>query len=218
MNRAIQGWVQGALVFSVFWFALDALADAPQQFPEIVGFSQELSVDIAFRDVKLSKLSGNPHKLAVGAVEAATDGGYVYSAELSSPGAVGLRVQFASFSLPVGAAMYLYTDDGQVFGPYAGRGPLGNGQFDSHTLAGDTITLQLRQVGPASQRHLRDTRFRIVGLGHIRPRFMAGECGYNAGCVVSAQCTSSGAVAIRRKPSRTCCSAPVPATTSALAA
>ena len=178
---------------------LRAVDEAPRQFPEIVGFSQEMSVDVDLRDVKLSKLRGNPHKLAVGAVEATADGGYVYSAELSSPGAVGLRVQFAGFSLPVGAAMYLYTEDGQVFGPYAGRGPLGSGQFDSHTLAGDTITLQLRQVGPASQRHLRDTRFRVVGLGHIRPRFMAGECGYNADCVVNAQCTSSAAVADSEK-------------------
>ena len=173
---------------------LRAVDDAPRQFPEIVGLSQELSVDISFDDVKLSKLRGNPHKLAVGAVEATADGGYVYTAELSSPGAVGLRVQFAGFNLPAGAAMYLYSEDGQVFGPYSGKGPLGDGQFDSHTLASHSVTLQLRQTGPASQSTLRKTRFRIEGLGHIRPRFMAGECGYNADCVVNAKCSSDQAV------------------------
>ncbi len=173
---------------------LRAVDDAPQQFPEIVGLSQDLSIDISFNDVKLSKLRGNPHKLAVGAVEATADGGYVYTAELSSPGAVGLRVQFAGFSLPAGAAIYLYSEDGQVFGPYSGKGPLGNGQFDSNTLATDTVTLQLRQTGPASQSTLRNTRFQIAGLGHIRPRFMAGECGYNARCVVNARCDSDPAV------------------------
>ncbi|HET6564587.1 MAG TPA: serine protease, partial [Xanthomonadales bacterium] len=173
--------------------------EAPKQFPEIVGLSQELALDVSFNDVKLSSLRGNPHKLAVGAVEGTADGGYVYSAELSSPGAVGLRVQFAGFSLPTGAAMYLYTADGQVFGPYSGKGPLGNGQFDSHTLASDTVTLQLRQVGPASQANLRNTRFQVVGLGHIRPRFMAGECGYNADCVVNAKCDSDPALADSEK-------------------
>ena len=50
------------------------------------------------------------------------------------------------------------------------------------------ITLQVRQTGQASERAMRETRFKIVGLGHIRPRFMAGECGFNADCVVNAAC------------------------------
>jgi V8-like Glu-specific endopeptidase len=183
-----------ALVVQASKAQIDAVDSAPEQFPEIVGFSQDVSVDISFRDVKLARLRGNPHKLAVGAVEATSDGGYVYTAEISSPGAVGLRVQFAGFSLPTGAGLYLNTADGQAFGPYTGRGPLGNGQFDSNTLAGDTVTLQLRQVAPASQQALRDTRFQIVGLGHIRPRFMEGQCSYNAECVVSAACDTSSAV------------------------
>jgi lysyl endopeptidase len=178
---------------------LQAVDEAPKQFPEIVGLSQALSVDVSFNDVKLSKLRGNPHKLAVGAIEATADGGYVYTAELSSPGAVGLRVQFAGFSLPAGAAIYLYSEDGQVFGPYSGKGPLGGGQFDSHTLASDTVTLQLRQAGPASQSSLRNTRFQIVGLGHIRPRFMEGACSYNEDCVVNANCASDPAVADAEK-------------------
>ncbi|RPH95287.1 MAG: serine protease [Lysobacterales bacterium] len=183
-----------ALIVQASKEQVSAVDDAPRQLPEIVGFSQDVAVDVAFRDVSLSRLRGNPQKLAVGAVEATADGGYVYTAEIASPGAIGLRVQFAGFRLPAGAALYLYTEEGQVFGPYAGRGPLGTGEFDSHTLAGETITLQLRQTGPASQRALRDTQFQIVGLGHIRPRFMAGECGYNADCVVNAACQSSPSV------------------------
>ncbi len=173
---------------------LDAVDNAPKQTPEIVGFSQDLSVDVSFRNVNLSRLRGQSQKLDVGALKATDDGGYVYTAELSSPGAVALRVQFANFNLPAGAAMYLYSAEGQVFGPYSGRGPLGSGSFDSHTLAGDSITLQLRQTGPANSHTLRDTGFRIAGLGHIRPRFMAGECGYNASCVQNAACGSDAAV------------------------
>ena len=172
---------------------LDAVDNAPKQTPEIVGFSQGLEVDVDFRNVDLSRLRGRAHDLEYGALEATTDGGYVYTTELSSPGAVALRVQFAGFNMPTGAAMFLYTEEGQVFGPYSGRGPLGNGSFESNTLAGDSITLQVRQTGQASERTMREARFKIVGLGHIRPRFMAGECGYNASCVVNAACDSDPA-------------------------
>ena len=59
--------------------------------------------------------------------------------------------------------MFLYTDEGQTFGPYTGRGPLHNGSFDSNTLAGDSITLQVRHTGTASAKDMRATRFQIVG-------------------------------------------------------
>lgn len=173
---------------------LDAVDNAPQQSPEIVGFSQELAVDVSFNKIKLSGLRGKSKNLKFGAIQATADGGYVYTAELSSPGATALRVQFAGFNLPAGSAMFLYTDEGQTFGPYTGRGPLHDGSFDSNTLAGDSITLQIRHTGSASAKDMRATRFRIVGLGHIRPRFMAGECGYNASCVQNAACGSNAAV------------------------
>lgn len=178
---------------------LDAVDNAPTQSPELVGFSQQVDVDISFRNIRLSHSKGRAQLLDVGALRATADGGYVYTAEISSPGATGLKIQFAGFNMPTGAAMFLYTDEGQVFGPYSGRGPLGNGNFDSHTLAGETITLQVRQTGPASERNMRDTRFRVVGLGHIRPRFMAGECGFNADCVVNNACQSDGAVSDAEK-------------------
>jgi len=173
---------------------LDAVDNAPQQSPEIVGFSQELAVDVSFNKIKLSGLRGKSKNLKFGAIKATADGGYVYTAELNSPGATGLRVQFAGFNLPAGAAMFLYTDEGQTFGPYTGRGPLHDGSFDSNTLAGDSITLQVRHTGNASAKDMRATRFQIVGLGHIRPRFMAGECGFNASCVQNAACGSDSAV------------------------
>ena len=108
-----------------------AVDDAPTQTPEIVGFSQDLAVDVDFSNIQLSRLRGQAHSLDFGALEATSDGGYVYTTELSSPGAIALRVKFAGFNMPTGAALFLYTDEGQVFGPYTGRGPMGDGQFES---------------------------------------------------------------------------------------
>lgn len=170
---------------------LDAIDLAPKQAPEIVGFSQDVNFDVSFRDVRYSHLRARAQNLKYGAIEGTADGGYVYTAELSSPGATALRVQFSGFDLPTGAAVYLYTEQGQVFGPYVGRGPLRNGTFDSNTLAGDSVTLQLRHVGRASERDLRAARFRVTGLGHIRPRLMAGQCSDNASCVQSASCVTT---------------------------
>jgi hypothetical protein len=173
---------------------LAALDAAPKQVPEQVGFSQELAVNVAFKDIKFSRLRSRSQALKYGAIEGTADGGYVYTAQLSSPGATALRVQFANMSLPAGAAIFLYTDNGQVFGPYAGKGPMGDGDFDSNTLVGDSLTLQLRQTGPASQKALNETRFRITGLGHLRPRFLQGQCSYNESCVDSNACVSSSVV------------------------
>lgn len=188
-----------ALVVQASADEIDSVDKAPRQRPEIVGFAQDLDVNIEFGNVDLARLRGRAHSFDFGALEATADGGYVYTTELSSPGAVGLRVQFTGFNMPAGAALFLYTEEGQVFGPYTGRGPLDNGKFESNTLAGDSITLQVRQTGRTNQRAMRETRFRITGLGHIRPRFMAGECGYNASCVVNAACSSDPAVSDAEK-------------------
>jgi hypothetical protein len=110
---------------------------------------------------------------------------------LSSPGAVALRVHFTGFHLPERTGVYLYTDDGQTFGPYTGRGPLGDGSFWSHTVVGDTVLLQLRFVGQASDADLRGAGFTVAGLGHLRPNFMSGTCGDNADCVLDANCTNT---------------------------
>jgi hypothetical protein len=86
--------------------------------------------------------------------------------------------------------VYLYTEDGQAFGPYTARGPHGDGDFWSHTVMGDEVRIQLRYLGQASDADLRATSFRVAGVGHLRPRFLAGPCSYNAECIVNLACAS----------------------------
>jgi hypothetical protein len=152
--------------------------------PERVGLTKPLSVSIDFRDVKPGQLSGRVLGRPNGNMTGTSDGGYVYTSTLSSGGATALRVHFTGFHLADNASVYLYTENGQVFGPYTGQGPNGDGEFWSHTVMGDSIYLQLRHEGQATSTDLRGTGFNVAGLGHVRPRWL-GFCSGNASCVVN---------------------------------
>ena len=159
----------------------------PGILPERVGLTMPLATSIDFRDVTPGQLSGRALSRPNGAMTGTSDGGYVYTSTLSSAGATALRVHFTGFHLPDNASVYLYTENGQVFGPYTGLGPLGDGEFWSHTLMGDTVYLQVRHVGTVSGEDLRSTGFNVAGLGHVRPRWL-GFCNGNASCVENANC------------------------------
>jgi V8-like Glu-specific endopeptidase len=171
-----------------------SIDDAPRgTSPERVGLTKSVSVVVNFQGVTPGLLKGSVVKRAHGAMKGASDGGYVYTSTLGSAGATAVRVHFTGFNLPENTSLYLYTDNGQVFGPYQGQGPLGDGEFWSHTLMGDTVHLQLRHVGKASEDDLRNTRFNVAGVGHVRPRWL-GFCNGNDDCVENAVCTSAAAV------------------------
>jgi len=65
--------------------------------------------------------------------------GRLWSAEIVSTGALGMRVHFSDLVLPTGAALFVYApsrpDD--VSGPEMERGPFGDGQFWSGTITGE---------------------------------------------------------------------------------
>lgn len=173
------------------YFSADELADvdnARGEDPKRVGLTRSLSVNISFADLKMSRLNGRTLDRGNGAITSTQDGGFVYTMALSSPGAAALRVHFTGFRLPPATGVYLYTDETQAFGPYTGRGPMGDGEFWSHTLVGDYVILQLRHVGPASNDDLRGSGFTVAGLGNIRPVFLSGTCSNNEDCTVNAAC------------------------------
>jgi len=156
--------------------------------PRRVGLTKTLSSQVGFGNLKMSQLERRSFDRGNGTISATEDGGFVYSMALASPGASALRVHFTNFNLPERTGVYLYTSDGQAFGPYTGRGPLGDGEFWSNTVVGDYLVVQLRHIGPATDEDLRGTGFNVAGLAHIRPVFLAGLCGDNASCVVNAVC------------------------------
>ena len=137
-----------------------------------------------------------------GAVKRSPDGGRVWSAAVESAGAFGLRLHFDNFSLPANSELYLFNEGGAVAGPYTKAGPLGTGEFWSHLVRGDVVYLQLRQFGPEGPEKMRSRLFTLVDVGHVASGFGGRAdvastkdfCGFNASCVVNAECQSDSAV------------------------
>ncbi len=140
--------------------------------------------------VGIEKSLGIPVKLASIHPGAGDDDGMVtWTGRITSPGASGIKVHFAPVDLPENGEVYVYSADGQAFGPYTGRGPLDEGDLWTNTIFGDEIRIQVR-VTPEDARH---SRLGLAGIGYMGSGLpMAGSnlCSANASCVVNAACAT----------------------------
>ena len=162
--------------------------------PFRVGVTKSVSRSVSFGDLQSSRINRQVLKRNPGAMVATDDGGYVFTAAVNSPDATAMRLHFRGFRLPENTSLYLFTVNGQVFGPYNGQGPHQDGEFWSHTLMGDHIIMQLRHEGPVSDADLRISAFQLAGVAHLRPRFLGGHCDSNAYCVQNASCSGVSAI------------------------
>ena len=137
----------------------------------------------------------------------AKDGSIVWTAAARSDTATALRLRFTGFDLPAGASVYIYNMDGEVFGPYTGKGPGDKGDFWSHTLTGPVAYVQLH-TAPGMNKN--DVNFKIAGIGHLGEKFLVPfymhketlegidkaltHCPDNEDCVEDASCYSGTAI------------------------
>jgi hypothetical protein len=146
-------------------------------------------------------------RLSVGAMRDTADGGYVWTAAIQSPGAAALRVHFTDFTLPEGSELYAYNLEGEAYGPFTSEGPLGTGDFWSHTVSGELVILQLRYTGLVPDMSLLSTFFVVGELGYMGDGFQLARfripsastaksfCSFNEPCIENAACGSSNSVA-----------------------
>jgi hypothetical protein len=135
----------------------------------------------------------------LGAVRRDPDG-WVWTGRVESPGATAVRLRFDDLYLPRGAELFLYTDDGEVKGPYSSRGGRRDGSFLSHTVLGSAVTLQVSYAGQDGPRALGAARLSVGGVGHLTERFTFGAlhavgvgealCNFNEDCVENAECSN----------------------------
>jgi lysyl endopeptidase len=175
----------------------------------LVGVAKPVGTVIDFTPVRtLGKRAAN---LNLGAARGTGDSGFVWTAEVRVPGATAVRLHLTGVDLPRGAELYVYNLAGQAFGPYTGRGPLGDGELHTNTVFGERLLLQLHSSS-AGERAPRLTlaEVGVMGARFAAPRYKpegvfdandlgsiakAGNlCAANAACVVNAACQSSAAV------------------------
>ncbi len=113
----------------------------------------------------------------------------VWSQAVAAEGAGGVRLHLENVSLPEGTELYFFSPEGEVYGPYSGRGPNGDGDFWTESVFSSTGVLAL--VAP-TQGALGDATFAVTEAGCISSEFtdqiiLASFCG-NPECIVDATC------------------------------
>ena len=161
-----------------------------------VGVVRELEIAMDFERVPMRT---KMHEV-FGATRGRADGAFDWSGIITSSGAAAGRIHFTDFDLPAGAELYVFARNGMAFGPYTGRGPNGDGDFWTNTIAGAEIVLHLTATG--------SPRFTIAGFGHLTDDFRIAKalttdastpCPGNSPCVVDAACvTPNTAVDVAR--------------------
>lgn len=201
LDEQVPSGIDSPLAADLDQATLEALRNVDRTAPRLeVGVTRQVSVVVDFTDLASGHLSTAPQSRAVGAARGTRDGGFVWTGAISSEEASALRVRFSNFSLPDGAALYLYNADGEVRGPYTGAGPDGTGEFWSHTVAGPLVILQLSVPASARGRGASAATFDIDAVGHLGPSFPLGTtpiseagsnlCSYNEPCIQNASCSS----------------------------
>jgi hypothetical protein len=73
------------------------------------------------------------------------DGRKLWTLEIRSPGAFGIRIHFSNFNVGNGSAVVYARDVGSLIvrGPYTGKGPDSRGEFWTESLPGDTVFIEV---------------------------------------------------------------------------
>jgi V8-like Glu-specific endopeptidase len=136
-------------------------------------------------------------------LEKAASGRLVWATVVRADNAGAIRLHIEDMSLPRNAELFVYSRNGQAYGPYTGMGPDRTGEFWTTTLFGSEAILQLRLNGPVSNADLRAVSFKVREAGLITEGFagalgatkppMPWEKAYcgNAACIVDATCFSN---------------------------
>jgi lysyl endopeptidase len=180
----------------------------------LVGVAKPVGTTIDFSSARA--LGKRVAGLSLGKARGTGDAGFVWTAVLQVPGATALRVHLTGVDLPAGAELFVYNLKGQAFGPYTGRGPLGNGDLYTNTVFGDQLLLQLHSPAAAERApRLTVAEAGVLGARFVAPRFgpqgafdlndlhalakASNLCSRNADCVVNAACQSSAAVNVAKE-------------------
>ncbi|ANM29526.1 hypothetical protein ABI59_07930 [Acidobacteria bacterium Mor1] len=177
--------------------ALDQLSKSPTNDGRLmVGVTADVGEVVNFRRVdSATLLAGGRVPLAGGFVEMLPDR-MVWMTRVSSKGSLATRLYLTDVELPAGSELFVYSIEGEAFGPYTFDSDENRGELWTHTVVGSEIRLQLHvprhQVAGISK-----ARLEISAAAHLGDRFIStvdpqgkAHCNGNASCVQNASCSS----------------------------
>ena len=101
-----------------------------------------------------------------------TDGRNIWRLAISSDAATGMRVEFSGFD--AGAGLVWVHSGLTVDGPYTARGPYGNGEFWSGTVAGESLVIEYEAAPGAANSGAPPFQARRIAHESFNPRTGAG--------------------------------------------
>ena len=166
----------------------------------LVGINRPVQSRVDFSRAALRSALGRDVMHKNGRLKGARSG-FVWAAPARSEDATAMRIHFTGVDLAEGAELYVHNELGQAYGPYTGKGPFGDGEFWSDTMAGSDLSIQVH----GSETAMAGSTFTVAELAHIGPGFRAARglvpepfvsssdtsC-TDATCVVNGTCANSG--------------------------
>jgi lysyl endopeptidase len=132
-----------------------------------VGLRRPLVNAVGFDGLASILTPGSSLPISGGLLERATDGSLVWTASFSSTGAGALRLFLPRAHLPAGSRVYVYSDDGQIQGPYEFvRGVRPDG-FWTNSIFSDRIYLEVQFPPTAAATELGDASLVVSAIGHL---------------------------------------------------
>lgn len=131
-----------------------------------VGISRVLPAPVGFNGLP-ADVAGGPVAVSGGLLERAADGSLAWTASFSSTGAGALRLYLRQARLPAGSLVYVYSEDGQIQGPYDfARGTRPEG-FWTNTIFSDRIFLEARFPATIAPARLLEAVLSVAAVVHL---------------------------------------------------
>ena len=116
--------------------------------------------------------AGDAARTTVAGAWQATVAGRLWRLRVTSPGARALRIHFQDFDAGAGS-VWIHGADGQVAGPYGGKGMYGDGDFWSDIVSGAGATIEY--LPDSAKAPAEAVPFRIAAVSHIRGGGLFGD-------------------------------------------
>lgn len=153
--------------------------------PYRVGVVQHVALDVGFGTLRAAALTDDLKPLSGGFVRRTQTGGVVWAMRLETGNTGGARLHLKNLSLPEGASLTLYNENGDVRGPYKGVVE----SLWTHSIEGNAIFLQMEHPR-AGDPGIRSIGFRIEEALLLDSQALA-FCPINASCVEDGSCYDS---------------------------